>query len=140
MRKVKLLCLFAIVAVAVAGWAVVASDGPAGDEKAAAAPSGDSDAAIVEKFLAPVTPAGKGGGPKGGGCCDPALEPGTNGNPFCFEGHTCCSDGQWRCNNPDATPSCAAGEVCAPGCGSRGDSCESGDDCCSGSCKGGRCK
>lgn len=63
-----------------------------------------------------VKKGGNGGGkgkPKPGGCCDPALEPGANGNPFCFEGHSCCSDGRWRCNNPDATPSCTAGTVCS---------------------------
>ena len=139
MRKVKLLWLFAVVAVAVAGWAVVASSGTAGDETAARAPSGDSDAAIVEKFLAPVTPVGKGGRP-GPGCCDPALEPGTGTNPFCFEGHTCCADGNWRCNNPDATPSCDPGDVCDGSCAPRGASCTSDADCCSEKCKGGRCR
>jgi len=32
-------------------------------------------------------------------CCDPNDQPGVNGNPFCFEGATCCADGVWRCNN-----------------------------------------
>jgi len=90
--------------------------------------------------LSPV--AGKGGGKPGGDrCCNPDDEPGTNGNPFCFEGHTCCSDGRWSCNNADASPSCDAGEVCTTGCGGKGDACESGADCCSGACKGnGTCR
>jgi hypothetical protein len=75
-------------------------------------------AALVALALVLLAPAdavaGKGGGgpkpPKA--CCNPALEPGVGGNPFYFEGHTCCSDGKWRCNNPDATPSCAPGQVC----------------------------
>jgi hypothetical protein len=69
---------------------------------------------LVYSTLAVVSPdavAAKGGGkpPK---CCDPALEPGTGGNPLCFEGHTCCSDGKWRCNNADGSPSCTPGTVC----------------------------
>jgi hypothetical protein len=39
-------------------------------------------------------------------CCDPAEEPGHNGNPLCFEGATCCADGVWRCNNFDGSPDC----------------------------------
>lgn len=74
-------------------------------------------------------------------CCNPALEPGTNGNPFCFEGHSCCADGIWRCNNPDATPSCPPGEVCDGACGAKNDPCVAHEDCCSGVCKpNGRCK
>eukprot|EP00992_Anisonema_acinus_P009925 TRINITY_DN6137_c0_g1_i1.p1 TRINITY_DN6137_c0_g1~~TRINITY_DN6137_c0_g1_i1.p1 ORF type:complete len:740 (-),score=186.00 TRINITY_DN6137_c0_g1_i1:15-2186(-) len=47
------------------------------------------------------------------GCCDPSQQPGTNGNPTCFEGATCCSTGNWQCNNHDATMTCEAqGEVC----------------------------
>ena len=34
-------------------------------------------------------------------CCDPAKEPGVNGNPFCFEGHACCPDGTWSCSIGD---------------------------------------
>ncbi len=84
-------------------------------------------------------PDGK-GGPPGPSCCDPGLEPGVGGNPFCFEGHTCCSDGHWSCNNPDGSPSCAPGEVCV-GCAGKGGSCDSNDDCCSGKCKGnGTCR
>ena len=80
------------------------------------------------------------GGPPGPSCCDPALEPGTGGNPFCFEGHTCCSNGNWQCNNPDGSPSCDPGEVCVD-CASSGGSCTSNDDCCSGKCKGnGTCR
>ncbi len=46
-------------------------------------------------------------------CCDPLEEPGTHGNPFCFEGATCCADGTWQCNRGDATPTCdAPGRVC----------------------------
>ena len=40
-------------------------------------------------------------------CCKPELEPGVGGNPLCFEGHTCCSDGEWRCNNVSGNPTCA---------------------------------
>lgn len=39
-------------------------------------------------------------------CCDPAEQPGYNGNPPCFEGATCCGDGVWRCNNFDTSPNC----------------------------------
>ena len=66
-------------------------------------------------------------------CCDPALEPGVNGNPFCFEGHTCCASGRWQCNNADGTPSCT---VCGATCGLSGSSCNVNADCCSGQCKG----
>ena len=87
-------------------------------------------------------PVAKGGGkPPADACCDPDLEPGTNGNPFCFEGHSCCSDGVWRCNNPDATPSCDPGHVCNGSCGAKGESCATGAECCSGTCgKNGRCR
>jgi len=53
-------------------------------------------------------------------CCDPSQEPGTNGNPFCFEGHTCCGDGTWACNDASGNSSCPAdvgtGEVCITCC------------------------
>ncbi len=49
-------------------------------------------------------------------CCDPDLEPGTNGLPFCFEGATCCADGAWACNEGDGSPTCAAQEVCEATC------------------------
>lgn len=39
-------------------------------------------------------------------CCKPDLKPGVNGNPTCFEGATCCGDGQWRCNKGDGSPDC----------------------------------
>ncbi len=78
-------------------------------------------------------------GPPAPACCDPALEPGANGNPLCFEGHICCDDGRWSCNNPDGSPSCKAGTVCVD-CASRGESCLIGSDCCSGKCKGFRCR
>ncbi|GJM26845.1 MAG: hypothetical protein DHS20C16_32600 [Phycisphaerae bacterium] len=45
-------------------------------------------------------------------CCDPADEPGVGGNPFCFEGASCCADGTWACNNANGTPSCDLGLVC----------------------------
>jgi len=51
-------------------------------------------------------------------CCDPGLEPGMGMTPPCFEGHTCCLDGQWRCNRGDGTPSCTAGTVCGACCAS----------------------
>jgi hypothetical protein len=41
-------------------------------------------------------------------CCDPALEPGENNNPVCFEGATCCASGQWACNEGDGSPTCAS--------------------------------
>lgn len=43
-------------------------------------------------------------------CCNAAQEPGTNGNPICVEGASCCADGTWSCNNVDGSPSCAACE------------------------------
>lgn len=50
---------------------------------------------------------------RGEACCDPLEEPGTHGNPICFEGATCCADGTWQCNRGDGTPSCdAPGLVC----------------------------
>ena len=84
---------------------------------------GTADASLPEQ--APVA--------GGTSCCDPALEPGTNGIPFCFEGHTCCADGTWRCNNSDGTPGCTA---CGATCVLSGASCTAGSDCCSGVCKG----
>lgn len=78
--------------------------------------------------------------PSGSACCNPDLEPGGGIVPICFEGHTCCSDGNWRCNNPDGSPSCSAGEVCAEGCAERNQSCSDDAECCSGNCKrNGRC-
>ncbi|GEM_PF-2873658 len=32
----------------------------------------------------------------------------TAARPQCIEGATCCSDGQWKCNNGDGTPICVA--------------------------------
>lgn len=56
-------------------------------------------------------------------CCDPKLEPGTNDNPFCFEGHVCCPDGTWSCGIGDGTFSCGGeivkeskGKVCTSPC------------------------
>jgi len=71
--------------------------------------------ALIMPDTAVAAKGGKGGGGGGGGgaaCCDPALQPGVGGNPLCFEGATCCSDGNWRCNNPDGSPSCTVGKVC----------------------------
>ena len=88
------------------------------------------------KLLTPVK-----GKPGGTACCNPDDEPGVGGNPFCFEGASCCSDGNWNCNNADGSPSCTTGPVCDGPCGSRGDACSSGDDCCSGNCrKNGTCR
>lgn len=48
-------------------------------------------------------------------CCDPAEEPGVGGNPFCIEGHACCADGSWKCNDGGGNPICEKiGEVCEP--------------------------
>ena len=85
----------------------------------------------VDAVIDPLVAAG------GSSCCDPAKEPGTGGNPFCFEGHSCCANGQWQCNNPDATPSCT---VCGSSCSPSGAVCTSSASCCSGVCKKGRCR
>jgi hypothetical protein len=50
-----------------------------------------------------------------GPCCDPNLEPGSGNNAPCIEGHTCCADGLWRCNQGDGTPTCEGGHVCPVG-------------------------
>lgn len=55
--------------------------------------------------------------PPSDACCDPAARPGsaTSLIPACFEGHSCCPDGRWRCNDADGTPSCEddqLGKVC----------------------------
>ena len=113
----------------------------------APAPQVDESAADLEwaehatERGALFTPVKKGGGgPPSGDCCDPALEPGVGGNPFCFEGHTCCPGG-WQCNNPDGTPACSKpGEVCPAGCASVGETCDVDADCCFNKCKGGRCR
>jgi hypothetical protein len=48
-------------------------------------------------------------------CCDPTEDPGTHGNPFCFEGATCCGDGSWACNAGDGSPTCdVISQVCEP--------------------------
>ncbi len=49
-------------------------------------------------------------------CCDPALEPGGAQVAPCFEGHSCCDDGVWRCHNNNGIPTCATGEVCSGVC------------------------
>lgn len=54
--------------------------------------------------------------------------PGTR--PFCFEGSTCCSNGQWMCNNADGSSACPLD------CSSKG-SCRNGQTCPSGTyCSG----
>lgn len=47
-------------------------------------------------------------------CCDPEMRPdGLNNRPLCFEGSTCCTDGNWTCNAGDASSICAKdGEAC----------------------------
>ena len=51
--------------------------------------------------------------PKPAPCCDIADMPGFNGNPFCFEGASCCGDGTWQCNQGNGQPSCdALGDMC----------------------------
>ena len=108
-------------------------------DKSAACPAGTDAATDYSALFTPVAKGG-GGGPPSDQCCDPALEPGAGGNPFCFEGHTCCPGG-WQCNNPDGTPACSKpGEVCPTGCASVGESCNTDSDCCFNKCKGGRCR
>ncbi len=68
-------------------------------------------------------------GPCGEGCCDPNAEPGVGSNPTCFEGATCCSDGQWRCNEGDGSTTCDEAcdlRVCG---GIAGRPCERGEFC-----------
>jgi hypothetical protein len=53
-------------------------------------------------------------------CCDPTQEPGTHGNPYCFEGATCCGDGMWKCNAGDLSSTCEqVGFVCRDCCDER---------------------
>ena len=144
----RTLSLIAVVALALAAWTLLSSgDSVAPQEQAVENDRNNAEAldfAAIETDLlddpaAPFTPARK-GGPKTK-CCDPADEPGVGGNPFCFEGHTCCLDGRWRCNNADGSPSCDPGEVCAEGCADRNEACNADPDCCSGDCKSnGRCR
>jgi hypothetical protein len=50
-------------------------------------------------------------------CCDLADQPGTNGNPFCFEGASCCGDGTWQCNSGNGSSTCGdvgGGAICEP--------------------------
>lgn len=44
-------------------------------------------------------------------CCQASEQPGTNGNPICIEGASCCADGRWACNEGDGSPACSGG-VC----------------------------
>ena len=48
-------------------------------------------------------------------CCSLDDQPGSNGNPTCFEGATCCADGQWHCNLGNGMPACpqGLGQVCS---------------------------
>jgi hypothetical protein len=130
------LSMIAMLSLALGSWAILS----AGDSTTA--PSRAADANATEWSSSPettdlFTPAAGGGSTK---CCDPSQEPGVGGNPLCFEGHTCCSDGVWRCNNADATPSCDPGTECGV-CGLSGAPCTSPADCCSGRCKGsGTCR
>jgi hypothetical protein len=72
-------------------------------------------------------------------CCDPANEPGTGGNPVCFEGASCCSNGAWMCNGGAGNSTCIElGEVCTACCDpadepGRGNNppCIEGTSCCS---------
>ena len=122
-----------IVLLVLACGAAIAADAPATAE--IEVPDAPPATCATDDTELEAAAAGGKGKPGGDACCDPALEPGGGVVPFCFEGHTCCSNGNWNCNNPDASPSCAAGTVCDAGCASRGDSCTTGSDCCSGNCK-----
>lgn len=105
----------------------------------ATSPEATEDLLEEEALFTPVKK-DKPGPPPSDDCCDPALEPGTNGIPFCFEGHTCCPGG-WQCNNPDGSPACSKpGEICPDGCASVGEACTDDADCCFNKCKGGRCR
>lgn len=113
---------------------VAAEDAPATLE--VEAPAEAPETCALDDLELEATARGGNGKPGGGdACCDPALEPGGGVVPFCFEGHTCCANGNWNCNNPDASPSCDAGTVCDTGCASSGASCSTASDCCSGNCK-----
>jgi hypothetical protein len=66
-------------------------------------------------------------------CCNPLEEPGFYGNPPCFEGATCCSTGEWQCNDATGQSTCAAeGISCEPCChpDERPVDCEGGSTCC----------
>lgn len=104
----------------------------AGDNGSKALEGIDPACAVSPTGIDPLIAAG------GTSCCDPAQEPGVGGNPLCFEGHSCCANGQWACNDADGTPSCT---VCGTTCGLPGSVCTTGTDCCSGVCKHtGRCR
>ena len=64
-------------------------------------------------------------------CCDPDVEPGVGANPTCFEGATCCSDGQWQCNQGDGSTTCdEVGDECGQVCGGiSGLPCDQGQFC-----------
>ncbi len=74
-------------------------------------------------------------------CCAEAEEPGFGDNPLCFEGASCCADGEWKCNNGDGSPSCdeagtpcKAEEICCDAAGEPGiggnPTCFEGASCC----------
>lgn len=64
-------------------------------------------------------------------CCDPLTQPGAGENAPCFEGATCCADGQWRCNAGDGSVTCdVIGEACSQVCGGLvGLTCDTGSFC-----------
>jgi len=41
-----------------------------------------------------------------GGCCDPEMKPGENGNSICSDGVACCPDGTWSCGIGDGSFAC----------------------------------
>lgn len=58
-------------------------------------------------------------------CCNLDEMPGNNGNPVCFEGATCCSDGSWQCNAGNGSSTCATdGDACDTDPDPDPDSCE----------------
>jgi hypothetical protein len=54
-------------------------------------------------------------------CCEPALEPGQFGNPFCTEGAACCPDGTWSCSIGDGVSFPCDNETLTSGFGERCD-------------------
>lgn len=134
-HRKQALSLFATVGVVLAALVVFTAISADSGEKTETAT--DGMALFTTPVEDPFTPAAR----PGPSCCDPAAEPGTGGNPFCFEGHSCCANGTWQCNNPDGSPSCATGVVCPEGCAGKNESCDADEDCCSGDCKrNGRCR
>lgn len=62
-----------------------------------------------------------------GSCCDPRLEPGSNGNPFCLEGHACCPNGSWSCSIGDGRTFPCGNELLV---NPEGKACDSPPRCC----------